>query len=174
MHDGGGPILAVHCQQAELLVVSSRNSFKQGPLTIHPGQQVADVRLRAVTGLVFGLRPLDHLVRHERGNVTVEAFRQCLPLEHCEVGQLQGLLELSGVEQPDQDVHQHLIGEVQAGFAVATDVLQVLGQQFVTLDHLPLLEAVEARQALEVDQQGVLHQLVVLLGVGRAGQRCCW
>ncbi|MNR36944.1 hypothetical protein D3C85_1549230 [compost metagenome] len=92
------------------------------PLTVHTQQQLRQVRFRVALGFVLRLGPLDHRVTHKSGDVTTEALRHGLALLDGKIRQFQGLLELLGVEQPDQNLHQHQVRVVQTGFAVALHV----------------------------------------------------
>ncbi len=157
-----------HSQQ---LVVASRDALEQLPFAVYTGQQVGNVGLRATPGLEFRLSPIDHLVCNEGRYVAVEALRQRLTLGYGEVGQLQALSELLGVEQPDQDVHQYQVLEIQFRIAVPLYVIQVLGQQLITLKQLALLATVDRADPLQIARQRVLHKLQMLSCIGRTGQR---
>ncbi|MNE84962.1 hypothetical protein D3C80_1819100 [compost metagenome] len=85
-----------------------------------------------------------------------------------DVRQLQGVIELGGVEQPDHHLHQDAVLQLQARLQIALDVLLVFRQEFGALE---VLLAGEVRDRLQTGQilvQTGLHQLQVLASIRRA------
>ncbi len=171
MLDGLRPFLVVHGQLAQELVVASGDPLEQLPLAVHQRQQVRDVGFRRAAGLVLGFGPVDDGISHKGLDIAaLEALRHLLALLDSEQGQFQAVLELNRVEQPDQHLDQDRIRVDQAGGAVALHIVQILGQQFVALQALAFLAAVDRADALQVAIQGGQHQGQVLLRVRWAVQ----